>query len=193
MTDETVTSEMIEAGVKAAGKYWQRFSKEREMVEAIFAAMRNVARAESIRNCFREMHGGEPIIASEMIEAGVCAGREHWLADRASRKGEAKAIYLAMRALDHEYVRMREALQAARDTLTHVDVESGYCCCGSPTKGHGMSDGHSPVDSDQYAVQQTIGRIDEALGHSEPNWEPHLDYAGEPMRVGEFRDPPAQA
>jgi hypothetical protein len=83
---------------------------------------------------------------------------------------------------------MREALKVARDTLQHLDVESGYCCCGSRVEDHNIGSGHSPVDSDQYAVQQTVEAIDAALG-VQRNWSPHSDYAGEAMWPGEFRDP----
>lgn len=62
-----ITDEMIDAGVKAAAKYWQRYSKEREMCAAIYAAMKELdpdtraadalERAERIRENYRDMHG----------------------------------------------------------------------------------------------------------------------------------------
>lgn len=43
-------------------------------------------------------------------------------------------------------------VQAADDGL--IDVETGCCMCGSPVDQHGMGDGHSPVDSGSYFLDQ---------------------------------------
>lgn len=56
-----------------------------------------------------------------------------------------------------------DALESAKETLLHVNAESGYCCCGDPVDGHTIGSGHSPVDADQYAVQQTVDQIDNTL------------------------------
>lgn len=40
------------------------------------------------------------------------------------------------------------------DLLAHTDNSTGYCMCGSPVEGHGLGDGHSPVDEGQYMAQQ---------------------------------------
>ena len=43
--------------------------------------------------------------------------------------------------------------EAIRDLLKIIDqigISTGYCCCGNPVDGHGMSDEHYPVDEGDY-------------------------------------------
>jgi hypothetical protein len=62
-----------------------------------------------------------------------------------------------------EEKRLREAIQAAIDWLRSAPLESGYCCCGSPVEGHGIGDGHSPVDDLAYSAGQLEARLRAAL------------------------------
>lgn len=55
-------------------------------------------------------------------------------------------------------------LKGVRDFLMHAPLECGECMCGSPVEGHGMGDGHSPVDALQYTAMGWVERIDEVLG-----------------------------
>lgn len=42
------------------------------------------------------------------------------------------------------------ALKQCLGMLELADCSTGYCCCGSPTDRHGISDGHGPVDAGDY-------------------------------------------
>lgn len=52
-------------------------------------------------------------------------------------------------------------------------------------RNHGLVAVQTHLDDTDY--NDAIEAI--AAARSRP-WEPHLDYAGEPMQPGEFRDPP---
>ena len=59
-------------------------------------------------------------------------------------------------------VEIAAALKAARDFIVSTDNTSGCCMCGSPVEGHGMGDGHSPVDEGSYHAAQVVECIDQA-------------------------------
>lgn len=40
-----------------------------------------------------------------------------------------------------------------------INVETGYCMCGSPVEGHGIGDGHSPVDMGYYQLDMVRERL----------------------------------
>lgn len=58
-------------------------------------------------------------------------------------------------------------LEDCRDWLKSAPLQSGMCCCGSPVEGHGMGDGHSPVDDLAYSAMQLQDRITAALARTE--------------------------
>jgi hypothetical protein len=62
-----------------------------------------------------------------------------------------------------EIAKLREALGKAIDFLKTAPLESGYCCCGSAVKDHGMGDGHSPVDDLAYWAAGLQEQLEQAL------------------------------
>lgn len=49
---------------------------------------------------------------------------------------------------------MLEALESAIALIRHGSFAEGHCLCGSPVDGHGIGDGHSPVDAGEYYAGQ---------------------------------------
>lgn len=64
---------------------------------------------------------------------------------------------------DQHLADARKLLTDLRDFLQSAPLESGVCCCGSPVEGHGLGDGHSPVDDLQYASAGYVDRINQEL------------------------------
>jgi hypothetical protein len=58
---------------------------------------------------------------------------------------------------------VRKTLEFVRSLLTHGRSEVGYCMCGSPVSGHGMGDGHSPVDAFDYHAARALTEIEHHL------------------------------
>lgn len=90
---------------------------------------------------------------------------------------------------------VERALKTARDFIMSADNTSGYCMCGSPVEGHGIGDGHSPVDDGSYRALQVVECIDEALATPKPPAGgdagavgPCDFYLGDCMRCGKRAD-----
>ena len=49
-----------------------------------------------------------------------------------------------------------EALERTLEMLEQADCSTGYCCCGSLIDGHGIGDGHGPVDGGDYYQSKAI-------------------------------------
>lgn len=47
--------------------------------------------------------------------------------------------------------------------LENGDFTTGYCMCGSPVVGHGLGDGHAPMDAGEYYVGQTLEELRKCL------------------------------
>jgi hypothetical protein len=56
-----------------------------------------------------------------------------------------------------------EALRDARELIARGDFREGHCMCGSSVDGHGIGDGHAPVDAGEYYAGQVAERIDALL------------------------------
>ena len=74
-----------------------------------------------------------------------------------------------------------EALERTLEMLEQADCSTGYCCCGSLIDGHGIGDGHGPVDGGDYyqskaiqAARHAITALREALAEQPaPVASPH--------------------
>lgn len=64
-----------------------------------------------------------------------------------------------------------EALKQCLGMLEQADCSTWYCCCGSPMDGHGIGDGHGPVDQGSYyqcnAMDAARSAIAKATGETE--------------------------
>ena len=65
-----------------------------------------------------------------------------------------------------------EAARAALAMLEMADCSTGYCCCGSAVDGHGIYDGHGPVDDGDYHQMKAIEALRTALAAAEQPAEP---------------------
>lgn len=103
------------------------------------------------------------------------AAVESNLIDGSPKYGSAQGYACALTAImqtdaakveaEKEVEWLREALKSVKIILARVNVQSGYCCCGSRMEDHDIGSDHSPVDSDQYMAQLTIEQIDAVLTH----------------------------
>lgn len=60
---------------------------------------------------------------------------------------------------------IREAFLSFVDSVKRAPIpwETGVCCCGSPVEGHGMGDGHSPVDEGSYFICNAIKKAEKDI------------------------------
>jgi hypothetical protein len=86
---------------------------------------------------------------------------------RRSREGTARAAERRAQQVEEAppLTEREAAYKKQRDDLLafmqSAPVSSGVCCCGSDMEKHGMYDGHSPVDTWDYAVQGWAKQIAE--------------------------------
>ena len=59
--------------------------------------------------------------------------------------------------------RVRDALESCLAMLEVADCSTGCCCCGSAVEGHGIGDGHGPVDDGDYHQSKAIEAARTAL------------------------------
>lgn len=78
---------------------------------------------------------------------------------RRGRAGRAtmQAKHDDTKKLAAEYKKQRDELL---EFMQRAPVSSGVCCCGSDMDKHGMYDGHTAVDTWDYAVQQFADKIE---------------------------------
>lgn len=53
--------------------------------------------------------------------------------------------------------------QSILHALENGDFTTGYCMCGSPVDGHGIGDGHAPVDAGVHYAMQTLEDLRKCL------------------------------
>lgn len=58
------------------------------------------------------------------------------------------------------------ALRSCLAMLERADCSTGYCCCGSSVEGHGIGDGHGPVDEGSYHQCNAMDAARAALAKS---------------------------
>lgn len=65
--------------------------------------------------------------------------------------------------VDPEKAKLFATLKETVEFLKRGDYSTGYCCCGSPTKTHGLGDGHSAVDEGDYHAGLFIKSLEKIL------------------------------
>lgn len=86
-----------------------------------------------------------------------------WQRNILKLSNSAPAMIAEIRELRAENARLRGKVSDALAFLRSAPLESGYCCCGSPVDGHGIGDGHAPVDDLAYYASNLASDLSAAL------------------------------
>jgi hypothetical protein len=87
----------------------------------------------------------------------------------ALRMGEGETAQEAYRFID-ELARLNGKavseglLRKWLELMEHGDYREGHCMCGSSVDGHGIGDGHAPVDAGEYYAGQVMEELRDLLG-----------------------------